>query len=145
MSMRRIVLLMLFSALSLGPGCSRQPSYPPAAQSSTNIVIDAASLETDVPKFFTYHYQGRNISYFVLRIQGKVISFLDACVSCYPHKKGYQHDPGHVTCRACGMKFSIYQLEKGLGSCYPIKIEGRMENGNYVIPVATLEAAADKF
>ena len=43
------------------------------------------------------------------------------------------------------MKFSVYKLEKGLGSCFPIKIEGRMENGKYLIPIAVLEAEAGKF
>jgi uncharacterized membrane protein len=43
------------------------------------------------------------------------------------------------------MKFSLYKLRQGLGGCYPIKIEGRIEDGNYLIPAATLEKAADKF
>jgi hypothetical protein len=43
------------------------------------------------------------------------------------------------------MKFPVYKLEKGLGSCYPIKIEGKTENGNYVISLAVLEGAAKMF
>jgi len=43
------------------------------------------------------------------------------------------------------MKFSLNKLEKGLGGCYPIKIEGRIENGKYLIPLASLEAEAGKF
>jgi len=136
---------MIITALLLCSACSRQPSYPPAAQLGANIVIDAASLDPETPKFYTHQYQGRNVSYFVLTIHGNVLSFLDACASCYLHKRGYRYDSGKVTCRYCGMKFSIYQLEKGLGGCYPIKIEGRMENGKYLIPIATLNAAADKF
>jgi len=50
-----------------------------------------------------------------------------------------------VSCRACGLKFSVHKLEKGLGGCYPIRIEGRMENGRYLIPLASLEAEAEKF
>ncbi len=74
-----------------------------------------------------------------------MVSFLDACASCYTHKRGYQSDEGRVTCRECGMKFSIHQLEKGLGSCYPINIEGRVEDGKYLIPVAALENAVAMF
>ena len=66
-------------------------------------------------------------------------------MTCYPHKKGYRCEDGAVTCRYCNMNFSLYKLEKGLGGCYPIKIEGRIEDGNYLIPVATLEKTADKF
>ena len=44
-----------------------------------------------------------------------------------------------VTCRYCNMKFPIYKLEKGLGSCYPIKIAGKTEQGKYLISLAALE------
>lgn len=135
---------MITSSL-LCSSCSHQPAYPSAEQSGSNIVIDAASLQPEVPKFYTYRFQGKNINYFVLNIQGRVSSFLDACASCYSHKQGYRCDDGAVVCRYCNMKFSVYRLEKGLGSCYPIKIEGRMENGKYLIPLAVLEAEADKF
>ena len=43
------------------------------------------------------------------------------------------------------MSFSVYKLEKGLGGCYPIQISGKMEQGNYLIPLATLEGHANKF
>ena len=133
-----LVLLALFS-------CSRQPSYPPAPQKGQDIAIEVSSLEADVPKFYTYHFQGKSINYFLLKIDNKVLSFLDACVTCYTHNQGYRYDDGYVTCRACGMRFSVYKLEKGIGGCYPIRIEGRMDRGNYLIPVATLEKMADKF
>ena len=77
--------------------------------------MDAAALKPEVPQFFTYQYQGKNISFFVIKMDQKVISFLDACASCYPHKRGYRCDDSSVTCRACSMKFSLYKLEKGLG------------------------------
>ncbi|HEY6010181.1 MAG TPA: Fe-S-containing protein [Nitrospirota bacterium] len=137
----KMSLLVLLAMLS----CSRQPVYPPAPQNGQDIVIEVSSLEPEVPKFHTYRFQGKSISFFALKMDNKISSFLDACANCYTHKQGYRHDEGTVTCRACGMKFSIHQLEKGLGSCYPIRIEGRLENGNYLIPVATLEKMADKF
>jgi uncharacterized membrane protein len=132
-------------SLLLCASCSRQPVYPRAPQSGADIVIDAAGLKSETPEFLTHRYQGKNISYFVVKVQGSLLSFLDACSSCYSHKRGYRYADGSVTCRYCNMKFSIHQLERGLGSCYPIKIEGRMENGKYLIPLAALEAAADKF
>ncbi len=133
------MLSMMFSA------CSRQPVHPAPAIEGRDAVIAVSTLKHEVPQFFTYQYQGKNISFFVLRLNDKVLSFLDACASCYPHKQGYRYDDGFVTCRFCNMKFPVYKLEKGLGSCYPIRIDGRIENGKYLIPVATLENAADKF
>jgi len=143
-----VVLRFFLAAFFTFPllfACSHQPVYSAARQVGPNIVIDPASLTAGTPQFYTYHYQGKNISYFVLKVQDKVLSFFDACASCYPHKRGYRYENGSVTCRNCNVKFSIFNLEKGLGSCYPLKIEGRMENGKYLIPVATLEYAADKF
>lgn len=125
--------------------CTRQPVYPPPSISASDAVIDISTLKSDVPRFFTYQYQRRNIGFFVIKIDQKIISFLDACASCYPHKQGYRYDDGTVTCRYCNMSFSIYKLEKGLGGCYPIRIEGRIEKDKYRIPLAVLENAADKF
>jgi uncharacterized membrane protein len=135
----------LVTALLMCSSCSRQPSYPSAPQTVRDVVIDTEGLQPAVPKFYTYHFQGKNISYFLIKIDNKVSSFFDACASCYTHKQGYRYEDGAVTCRYCNMKFPVSKLEKGLGGCYPIKIEGRLDKGNYLIPVATLEKMADKF
>ncbi len=143
--MNRIRLFLLVVLTAALTACSQQPVHPSPAVSGRDAVIEISTLKDEVPQFFTYHYQGRNISFFVLRLNDKVASFFDACVSCYPHKLGYKYDDGSVVCRACNMRFSVYKLEKGLGGCYPIKLEGRIENGKYLIPLASLEAEAGKF
>ena len=135
----------LVTALVMCSSCSRQPSYPSAPQSAQDIIIDTEGLQPEVPKFYTYHFQGKNINYFLIKIDNKVSSFLDACASCYTHRQGYRFEDGAVTCRACGMKLSVYKLEKGIGGCYPIKLEGSLDKGNYRISIATLEKMADKF
>jgi uncharacterized membrane protein len=144
---KRLMMFALFlvTALMMCPSCSHQPSYPSAPQSAQDIIIDMEGLQPEVPKFYTYHFQGKNISYFLIKIDNKVSSYLDACASCYPHKQGYRCDDGSVTCRYCGMKFSIFQLEKGIGGCYPIKIDGRLEQREYRISRKIFEDAVDKF
>jgi uncharacterized membrane protein len=141
----RIVALFLAALVVMLISCSRQTPYPSAPQNGQDIIIDASLLESGTPKFYTYHFQGKNINYFLLKIDNKVSSFLDACMSCYSRKRGYSYEDGVVTCRSCGVKFPVYKLEKGIGGCYPIKFEGRMDKGVYRIPVATLEKMADKF
>ena len=133
------VLVVLFF------GCTRQPVYPAPVVSGTDAVIDTALLKPNVPQFFTYQYQGKNISFFVINMDGRIVSFFDACASCYKHKQGYRCEENGVTCRYCGMKFPIYKLEKGLGGCYPVKVEGRVVDGKYRIPLASLETEAGKF
>jgi len=140
-----IPVFPLIAAILLLSSCSRRPVYLPPAQSGTNVSIDIATLQPDIPKFFTYRHGSKLISFFVIIVNGEVLSFLDACASCYPHKKGYQYDKGSVICRNCNMQFPVSQLAKGLGGCFPIKIEGRREKEKYLLPISILEKAADKF
>lgn len=137
-----IGVIVLTTMLS---SCSRQPRYPQPPLSGADVSIPVASLQHELPQFYTHPVNGTNVSFFIIRLNDRIQSFLDACVTCYPKKRGYADRNGYVECRACDMSFSLYKLEKGLGGCYPIKIEGRIENGNYRIPISTLEKAADKF
>ena len=139
-----VVALLLFCSL-LGAACTSQQKYAAPIVAGSAVVIDVSSLQPETPSFFTYQYNNKNINFFVLRMDTGVQSYLDACASCYPHKLGYKCEDGAVVCRACGMSFSVHKLEKGLGGCYPIRIEGRTENGKYLIPLATLEAEAGRF
>jgi len=125
--------------------CARQPVYPAPAVLNDHAVVKVEELGQGVPKFFTYQHEGRNVSFFAMKQNDKVLSFLDACASCFQHKRGYRYDDAVVTCRYCNMEFPVQRLEKGLGSCYPIRIQGRVEGGRYLIPLAVLAAAADKF
>ena len=125
--------------------CSKPSSYPSPQRTGADIVIETSSLELEVPKFYTYRFNGKYVNFFVIKMTDTILSFLDACASCYPQKQGYRSEGNEVICRYCNLRFPIGKLEKGLGSCYPIKIEGRMENGKYLISVAQLESFADKF
>jgi uncharacterized membrane protein len=144
--MRKVFLLIgYFTAVALLGACSRQPSYPPPPLSGKEVSIPVTSLQHEVPQFYTYPVNSKNVNFFIIRLNDKILSFLDACVTCYPKKRGYADRNGYVVCRACNMSFSIYKLEKGIGGCYPIKIEGKIEDGNYRIPISTLENAANRF
>jgi uncharacterized membrane protein len=136
-----VASLMLF----ILSACSRQVSYPSPVRIGSDIVIDMSSLELEVPKFYTYEVQGKKVNFFVIRMDDKTLSFLDACASCHPHKQGYRCEDNAVICRYCNVRYPLSKLEKGLGNCYPIKIEGRMEKGKYLISADTLAKAADKF
>ena len=135
----------VLSVLLILAACSQQPVYPPAPQQGSDVAIDTASLQLGVPQFFTYHYHGRNVNFFVLKTAGKISSFLDACMSCYPRKLGYRYEDGSVVCRACDVRYPVTKLETGLGGCYPVRVMGRTENGKYRIPLSALERQAGKF
>jgi uncharacterized membrane protein len=140
------VFLMVASLiLFILSACSRQVSYPSPVRIGSDLVIDMSSLELEVPKFYTYEFQGKKVNFFVIKMNNKTLSFLDACASCYPHKQGFRCEDNAVICRYCNVRYPLSKLEKGIGNCYPIKIEGRMEKGKYMISADTLAKAADKF
>jgi uncharacterized membrane protein len=125
--------------------CSRERGFKEAPRAGEYVVVDVSKLPSGTPKYLTYRVKGKNVNFFVIKSGGRVLSFLDACASCYPYKKGYIFDRGHFICRECNIRYSIADMEKGVGRCFPIRVEGFPRDGEYAIPVANLEAAADKF
>jgi uncharacterized membrane protein len=129
------------SILSCGP----VRNYPAPQTTAGEIMLNVEDLEPDTPRFYTYRTRGRNVHFFVIAREGSVLSFLDACVNCYPRKQGYRYGYGMVTCRACDTSYPVSDLERGIGGCYPIRFEGKQENGLYVISRAILDRHAAKF
>ena len=135
-------LLGLIASLA---ACSRQPRYAAPPIEGDDVVMRIASLPLETPQFYSFRTKGKDVNFFVIRMKDVVLSFLDACLTCYPRKLGYESKDGYVVCRACDTTYSVYKLEKGLGGCYPIRIEGRQEGGSYLIARSTLERHAGKF
>ena len=143
--MKRISYITFLFIIFLA-SCAKQPVYSEPERIGSDVVINISSLKPTVPVFFTYHYnKSRNINFFVINIDGKILSFFDACERCYPKKLGYRFDDGSVVCRACDIRFPLSEIEKGIGSCSPIKLEGHVKDGKYFIPVSNIEGKADKF
>ena len=142
---KKITLLFVFIAAMLLAACSKQPLYPAPPIKGAEAAIDLKTLTPGIPKYFTYHYRGRRVNFFVIKTGDKVLSFLDACASCYPRKLGFRFDNGYFTCRACNVRYSVSEIEKGIGSCFPIRIRGDVRDGEYFLPVSVLENSADKF
>jgi uncharacterized membrane protein len=134
----------LFVFLSLG-ACAKQPGYPEPPRIGPDVAVEVKTLTPEVPLFFTYHYHGKKINFFVVKINGRVLSFIDACASCYPARLGYRYDNGFFVCRKCNVRYSVSEIENGVGGCFPIRIEGSLRDGKYLIPVSVLEGLADKF
>lgn len=132
--MNRIIVAFLLLVCS----CSGKPVYPAAPFERGSVRINIADLVEKKPVFYTYREgDKRGINFFVLKLDGEVQSYFDACAKCYPKKKGYRLTGDRLDCRACDVTYSVYDLKDGIGSCYPIKLkgklEGRTEDGFYVI------------
>lgn len=140
----KVFLLVLVFGLFLA-SCSAQQTYREAPRLGPDVAVEVKTLVPDVPAFFTYHYHGKKINFFVMKANNTFLSFLDACVSCYAEKRGYRFDGRHVICRACNMNYPVSEIEKGFGNCYPIRLPGHVQNGKYYIPLSLLEEQVDKF
>lgn len=139
------VLSLCALSLVLLVSCSRKEGHPSPASAGLDAVVDAHSLQPGVPRFFTYRHRSKEINFFVIHHDGKVLSFLDACVTCYRSRLGYHFSEGTFTCRDCNMKYSTPEIEKGFGGCFPIRVPGTLRDGKYYIPRAVLEKAAKYF
>jgi len=128
-----IPILILFTLLS----CAKKEQYPIVAQSDGNIKINVSDLKEGMPRFLSYKEKNKTINFIVIRTGGKVSSYFDACLKCYKKKQGYKYDDGWLLCKACGIRYPIGSLE-GIGSCYPIPLEGKLEGNLYIIKLETL-------
>ncbi|KJU84032.1 hypothetical protein MBAV_003777 [Candidatus Magnetobacterium bavaricum] len=133
-------VLMAFVFLS----CDKADYLLPK-QIGGELTFNVETLVDKIPQFYTYRYQDRRINFFVIKVDGKVMSFLDACKSCYSRKLGFEFHDGYFKCRSCKTSYSVHEIEKGISNCLPVKIEGRRQGDTYMISVSTLEGMAYMF
>ena len=136
--MNKTLLFVSLLFIVLLSSCAKNSAYPEAPSNGTEVVIDATALKPDVPQFFVYHAANRNINLFVIKIDGEVLSFLDACLSCSP-RRGFSFSNGYFTCKVCGTKYSVVEVKHGIGGCYPIRVPGKHINGKYHIDISSLK------
>lgn len=114
--------------------CARTPTYPEAPREGDSVRVGLAELQEARPVFFTFTHEGKKIHFLVLRINNEIQSYLDACAKCYPKKLGYRLVDGRLQCVACGEQYPLDELG-GVGSCYPLPLEGKIEGDSYVIKI----------
>lgn len=132
------ICLVLLSILLFLTACSKTPAYSKAPVAGDEVTVDALSLKPDVPQFFNYHSGNKNVNFFVIKIDNEVLSFLDACLSCKSNL-GYSFSNGRFTCKECGTEYSVSEVKNGIGTCYPIRIPGKLRDSKYYIPISELQ------
>jgi uncharacterized membrane protein len=137
-----VLVVIFFFCVS---ACTRQPHYSEPVLKGPVVVVNIAGLREGVPQFHSYNSQGHAVSFFIIKVDGKVLSFIDACMKCHPRRRGFRFDNGSVICRACDERFPVSEIAKGFGSCYPIKLEGQVHGEEYHIPATALEEMARRY
>jgi uncharacterized membrane protein len=127
----------IFMSIMLITGCAKKPEYREAPVAEGEIVIDISSLKGKTPVFFSYHQDGRRYDFLVQSVEGEVRSYVDACFKCAPKKKGFEASGNRLRCRKCGESFPLENLS-GIGSCYPIPLNGEVRGDIYVIKIEQL-------
>ncbi len=132
MGLKRVVLFIVFLAL-LGAvsGCRKKPQYTALTEAGDYLRLDTAGLSKGLPHFYSFMHEGKKIDFFVIK-GGGIASYFDACMKCYPKRLGYRAEDDRLVCRACGIGYSFENIS-GVGSCYPIRLEGRAEGNAYLI------------
>lgn len=126
-------ICILLGIIILLSACSKKPVYPEAPFDGSSLRIELAALPEKKPVFFTFFSNKLGINFFLLKQNGNIESYFDACGKCFPRKLGFRLAAGHVVCRACDVSYRLDDLKDGIGSCYPIKLKGRVEGKTFVI------------
>ncbi|NOX19784.1 MAG: DUF2318 domain-containing protein [Nitrospirae bacterium] len=144
--MRSVFYIVLISVciIILVTSCQGKPAYEPVEVKKGYVIIDITGLKDSEPSFYSVKLNKKRIDFFLLRLGKDIESYLDACMKCYPNKKGFRADGFYLICKYCNERYPLDSLQKGIGSCYPIPLKGYLEGKLYKIDIKTLEKA-EKF
>jgi len=133
-----VVLMLLWA-------CSRLPTYDPPEVKGQYVLVSLKDLPLHSPKFYTYSTGHKSINFFVVKTEHSVEAYLDACIKCYPHKKGFRVEGFFIVCRYCGSRYPMDNLKRGLGTCYPIPLKAQRKGDFLYIEISTLKDAERYF
>ncbi|MEW6410078.1 MAG: Fe-S-containing protein [Nitrospirota bacterium] len=123
----------LFLLLLQGCAKGRRITHEPIKEQNGIIKIDLKDIRKGAIHFYTFNSpKGKRIDFFVAKdSNGNINSAFDACAICYRKRLGYRKEDEYIVCNACGNKYEIADLDKGLGSCLPIPLKHSIE-GEYL-------------
>ena len=75
-----------------------------------------------------------------VRLDGKVVSTLDACEGCFRHNRGLTQTDGQIACRQCGKVFPVDRLGNIQDRCHPIVVPNTIRGDSVVIRARDLAA-----
>jgi uncharacterized membrane protein len=134
-TMRLIILAAALAAL-ITAGCGSGPQKGvPVTAANGEVRIDVSGISPGETSFFRYESAGGAVSVFLVSRtgSGELKAALDACVTCYPHEKGYRAEEDCVVCIYCDQKFTLDELGTGRGNCIPVALGYEPDGGHIVM------------
>ncbi len=139
-----LFLICFFLLISLS-SCSSKAGYIAPRQQDGKVILNTESLEEMTPVFYSVDLENVRVDFFIVKVDGAIESYMDACKNCYRHKKGYKIDDDEVICIHCGNRYGLDTLKASRTSCYPLPLKGKMEGGMYVIALTDIVDAGRFF
>jgi len=137
-------LLLLLAFLCAFPACSRDKHYPVLRPEGGEVRIDLSAVGEAAPAFYSIEMDGDRVDIFVVRTEGTVKVYLDACRECFPAKRGFEGSAGYVRCKSCNEIYPVEKLDSGLGSCAPVPVVAGSGSGTLHLPLAAVRDALSK-
>ncbi|MBF0318849.1 MAG: DUF2318 domain-containing protein [Nitrospirae bacterium] len=130
--------IVLIAAVFIFQGCRESRTYEKAEFTGDAFQVDSTSFKEKTPAFYSHTDAAKAITFFVVKVNGQMLSFFDICNSCKYHNLGYRADKSFVECRNCRVTIPYEDLKTGIGGCYPIPLPGRQQNGMYTVTRAEI-------
>lgn len=146
----RYLLFAAVTAVTLSlflTACGKSPAKgEPIMPRDGVFTIDASAIDKGGLKFFRYDVGRKSVVFMVAKTKtGEIKTAFDACITCYPHMKGYRFESGRVVCVYCGTPFEFDELGRGKGNCIPIQIEHNLDGSTILIEKSIIESGARWF
>ncbi len=79
--------------------CDKGPSCILAPFNGHTSAIDVIALKSKQPQFYTLSVDSKKISFFLVKVNGEIQAYFNACRECYPQKTGFRFEEGYMKCR----------------------------------------------
>ncbi|WP_203471984.1 Fe-S-containing protein [Dissulfurispira thermophila] len=124
---------MFFAIFLFLISCSQKISFLEPSTVGEDVVINIDNLTEKSPIFYKTKIDDTTIEFFVIKVKGQTHAYLNRCRRCFNSGLGFAFDKEYMRCKSCNIIIPIDELSEGIGSCYPIHVNGRLINGQYHI------------
>jgi uncharacterized membrane protein len=108
--------------------------------------LPVSTFDDDEAHYYTYHADGADIQFFVLKSSDGVIrAAFNACDVCFLEKRGYRQEGDEMICNNCGQRFPSELINEVRGGCNPSPLNRTIEGSEIVILIDDILTGAGYF